>query len=80
MTAERLNGKPVYAKEGEADRWLFFRKDGKWCAGASSKDLEQNTASAGFATSEAGLAHPAAAKAWKLSAQPIEISIMVRSR
>ena len=86
LTAERLNGKPVYAKVGDADRWLFVRTDGKWRAGATSKELTDNAESAGNASSEADLAHPAAAKAWqvwddsKWNAQPVEVSILVRVR
>ena len=84
LTAERLNGKPVYAKEGDADRWLFARKDGKWGAGASTDELTENDENAGWAITETCLAHPAAAKAWKVwdgskwVAQPVGISIMVR--
>ncbi len=30
LTAERLNGKPVYAKVGDADRWLYLTINNKW--------------------------------------------------
>ena len=74
LTAEKLNGKPVYANAGDADTWLFARKDGKWAGGATTNELTENSAKAGYDASEAGCAHPAAAKAW-----PDKVSIMVRS-
>lgn len=82
LTTERLNGKPVYAKEGDNDRWLFFRTDGMWCAGAKTKELTENASSAGYAQTEAGLAHPTAAKAWKVyddgwKEQLVEVTTMV---
>lgn len=84
-TAELLNGKPVYYKEGRTDCWLFYRSDGKWAAGTTSSQLAMNAADAGTATSEVGLAHPAAAKLWQVSygfmavGQYLQIIIMVRA-
>ncbi len=82
LTTERLNGKLLYAKEGDNDKWLFLRKDGMWCAGATSKELAENASNAGYAQTEAGLAHPTVAKAWKVyddgwEAQQVEVTIVV---
>ena len=74
LTAERLNDKSVYAKEGDADIWLLMRKDGTWAGGATTKDLTDNSSYAGYNPSESGCAHPAASKKWQ-----DKVSIMVRS-
>ena len=82
-TAERLNDKPVYAKEGDADRWLFFATDKSWYVTTGRENMTANKA-AGITHTETGLAHPAAAKAWRVwdgskwDAQPLEVSIVVR--
>ncbi len=83
LTAERLNGKPVYAKKGDADRWLFFATDKRWFA--SDTVSKEGNKTVGSAYTEPGLAHPATAKTWqvwdgsKTAAQPVDVSIMVRA-
>ena len=82
LTAERLNGKPVYAKEGDADRWLYFATDKSWYVSPTASKEGNNPA--GWGHTEVGLVHPAAAKEWtvvvdgQFVAQPVEVSIMVR--
>lgn len=62
-TAQQLNGKPVYAKEGDTNRWLFFSATMRWVV-ADERSLETNTTTC-FADTEPGLAHPGAAKHWQ---------------
>ncbi len=84
LTAEQLNGKPVYAKEGDNGRWLFFSTTNKWFV-TSGRNVIIADKAAGLAFTEAGLAHPAAAKVWQVivdgnfKIQPVEASTMVRS-
>ena len=80
-TIEQLNGKPVYAKEGDAHKWLFFAKDMHWwISNTVSKEENMN---GGFAYSEEGLAHPGAAKSWRVYAgggfepQPVNVTAIV---
>ncbi len=82
LTAETLNGKYVYGKEGDADTWLFYGTSKSWfVSGTVNKEANK---CAGYACTEAGLFHPAAAKAWqvgmggtKWEAQPVKATIMV---
>ncbi len=81
-TTEMLNGKPVYAKESTF-HWIFFRTDGKWGAGATTKEKDENSSFAGWCNSEAGAWHPAAASIWtvwdgvKWELQPMKASKLV---
>ena len=80
-TAERLNGKTVYAKEGDEGIWLYFATDGSWWV--SNTVSKEGNKAAGFAYTEVGLAHPGAAKNWrvtiggKFEPQPVLSSVMV---
>ncbi len=88
-TDKRLNGKTVYSKHGSTNYFLFRRKDLKWAAGATSKELIDNDDNAGVAcTTELSLSHPRLAKTWDLfnglklngedwQSQPVVASIMV---
>ena len=81
-TAERLNGKPVYAKEGDMERWLIFGPDKFWMASHTVNKAENGTDCVAY--TELGLAHPGAARSWevwrgdKWEPQQIELSFMVR--
>lgn len=78
---ERLNGKPVYAKEGDAQNWLFFGKGMNWSI-SNTASKEENKLDC-YAYSEEGLAHPGAAKSWRVSAgggfepQPVNVTAIV---
>ncbi len=81
LTTETLNGKSVYGKEGDADMWLFYGTSKSWFV-SNTASKEANKCE-GPARTEAGLAHPAAAKVWvvrddcKREAQPVKVTIMV---
>ena len=83
--AESLNGYPAYGKEGDPDSFLFRRTDGKWAAGATAKEKEENNKYAGFAFSmETGLAHTSLAANWevfdgKWETQQVTASTLVSS-
>jgi hypothetical protein len=62
---ELYNGKPLFQKEGDKNKWLLFNKNNKWMVtDTSSKDSNDGS---GFCISTiSGLAHPIEAKAWKI--------------
>eukprot|EP00729_Bicosta_minor_P004234 gene4234-biopygen17831 len=64
-TGAMQNGKPVYSKDGDADKWCYCGPTGKWyVARTARKDGNKN---AGWAASiELGLAAPHLAKAWEV--------------
>ncbi len=79
------NDKPVYAKEGDADRWLFFAADKTWMVANTVSD-EESKLTRVFAQSSVGLAHPGAAKKWEVpkkwkwqlgSPHPVDVTVMV---
>ncbi len=54
-TAEKLNGKPVYAHVGDANGWMFFGTDGAWwVSGTTSKNANK---CAGYAYTEEACHH-----------------------
>ncbi len=76
-----LNDKLLYHKPGDMDNWIYFATNKKWTVFTGAAP-EANTC-AGSACTEVGLAHPAAAKAWRVAVavdfvpQPVEASMMV---
>lgn len=89
-TIENVNGRPAYAKAGNAGntgQCLYFTKGGKWMV-ANNEDRDSIFHDlvhfSGLAcTVDSGLSHPSLASKWnvddkRLSAQQLEVSIMVR--
>lgn len=83
LAEERLNGKPVYVKRGDVDRWLLYTTEKKW---AVSSSLDAGSKASYYAYSEVGVAHPASAKSWHMKTgnytstfepQRLELTIMV---
>lgn len=59
------NGKPLFQKEGDKEKWLLFSKIGSWMiAATSSKDA--NDGKGWCKTVVKGSAHPVEAKAWQV--------------
>ena len=63
-TEERLNGKTVYCRLGDASKRLFFAAD-KWWISSMTAEVKAGEP-AGFAHTEAGLPHPMLAKEWHI--------------
>lgn len=64
-TGAMQNGKPVYSKDGDADAWCYRAPSGQWIVTTTA--AKDANADAGWAaSSEAGLAAPHLAKAWRV--------------
>ena len=63
MTREKCNGKPLFQKQGDGNKWIRKLPDGRWAiSDTKSKDLNTNESWA--RTPEASLYHPSDAFQW----------------
>ena len=81
-TAEVINGRQVYAKNGNADTWSYFATNGK-CVVTSTASKEANDGF-GWAHTEVGLATPIDAEVWRVHVgdgkwerQPLQATVEV---
>ena len=79
---ERLNGKTVYSKLGDAAKCLYFATNKKWWVTYTVYAKEGELI--GYAHTEEGLSHPTLAKQWNVfdgnsfQRQPVVSSVMVK--
>ena len=64
-TGKEHNGKPLFQKVGDPDKWLCYDKDGNWMV-TDTADKEANVASGWCHSVKAGLPHPTLATEWNV--------------
>ena len=82
-TEERLNGKIMYSKLGDASKCLYLATDKTWCV--AQTEAVQAGKIASVAVTEVGLPHAMLATHWRVwdrkewSPQPLMATVMVSS-
>ena len=63
-TGKDHNGKPLFQKVGDPDKWLCYAKDGDWGV-SSTANKDANICVGWRYSAEKGLPHPTMATGWK---------------
>ena len=78
-TRELHNGKPLFQKQGDPDKWLRFNVNNKWSI-TDTADKDANNYVSWCHSVEADIEHPIKVKSWNIYANGSEDKWEVHAR